>query len=78
MLTNINPKLAMRDKAATRHFYIDKIGLKESGNVDYDGYLMLEKDNIQIDFIAIGTVMPEEIIGHSFFLTTYVPPFIAT
>ncbi len=46
MLTDINPKLPMRDKIVTRNFYIDKLGFKEFGNSDFDGYLMVEKDNI--------------------------------
>ena len=48
MLTAINPKLPMRDKAITRDFYINKLGFREFGNADYEGYLMVEKDNIEI------------------------------
>ena len=69
MLTNINPKLPMRDKAATRHFYIDKLGLKEFGNVDYDGYLMLEKDNIQIHFFEFKELNPKENYGQVYIRT---------
>ncbi len=43
MLTDIHPKLPMRDKAATREFYIGLLGFKPFGHADYDGYLMLEK-----------------------------------
>jgi len=50
MLTEINPKLPMRDKTITRDFYINKLGFKEYGSADYDGYLMIEKDRIQIHF----------------------------
>ncbi|MBX2950343.1 MAG: VOC family protein [Crocinitomicaceae bacterium] len=50
MLTNIHPKLPMRDKAATTDFYLNKLGFQNFGSVDFDGYLMVEKDNIQIHF----------------------------
>ena len=39
MLTDINPKLPMRDKSVTREFYINKLGFQQFGN-NYDGYLM--------------------------------------
>jgi hypothetical protein len=45
MLTNINPKLPMRDKIATNEFYVNKLGFQNFGNADFDGYLMVEKDN---------------------------------
>lgn len=50
MLTAINPKLPMRDKTATKDFYINKLGFEEFGNADFDHYLMLQKDRIQIHF----------------------------
>jgi hypothetical protein len=40
MLTDINPKLPMRDKKLTREFYIIKLGFKEIG--DYERYLMVQ------------------------------------
>ncbi len=43
MLTDINPKLPMRDKNVTREFYVNKLGFKEFGSADYDGYLMMKK-----------------------------------
>ncbi|MBC9812367.1 VOC family protein [Crocinitomicaceae bacterium CZZ-1] len=50
MLTNIHPKLPMQDKATTTDFYLNKLGFQNFGSVDFDGYLMVEKDNIQIHF----------------------------
>ncbi|MDQ3394659.1 MAG: VOC family protein, partial [Bacteroidota bacterium] len=37
MLTSINPKLPMRNKSATRDFYLNQLGFQEIG--DYEGYL---------------------------------------
>jgi hypothetical protein len=42
----------MRNKGTTRNFYITKLGFKEFGSADFDGYLMLEKDEIQIHFFV--------------------------
>ncbi len=48
MLTAINPKLPMRDKARTKDFYLNSLGFKELG--DYGDYLMIGKDKIEIHF----------------------------
>lgn len=63
MLTIIHPKLPMRDKTATRQYYIDQLGFKESGSADYDGYLMLQKDNIEIHLFEFKDLNPEENYG---------------
>jgi hypothetical protein len=34
MLTDINPKLPMRNKAITRDFYLNKSGFREFGSAD--------------------------------------------
>jgi hypothetical protein len=63
MLTDINPKLPMRDKALTKEFYIDKLGFQQFGNADYDGYLMVQKDNVQIHFFEFKELDPKENYG---------------
>ena len=35
MLTDIHPKLPMRNKNITKNYYIDKLGFTELVNVDY-------------------------------------------
>lgn len=50
MLTDVHPKLPMRDKKVTKNFYINQLGFEFFGNKDYDNYLMLQKDKIQIHF----------------------------
>lgn len=42
MLTNIHPKLPMRDKNATKDFYLNKLGFTKLD--DYGDYLMIKKD----------------------------------
>jgi hypothetical protein len=68
MLTEINPKLPMRDKARMKEFYIDKLGFQQFGN-DYDGYLMVQKDNIQIHFFEFKELDPGENYGQVYIRT---------
>ena len=42
MLTQIHPKIPMRNKEITRNFYIDSLGFEEIGAVDFNEYLMTE------------------------------------
>ncbi|MGH2566074.1 MAG: bleomycin resistance protein [Ginsengibacter sp.] len=69
MLTDINPKLPMRNKAITKEYYINKLAFQESGNADYDGYLMLQKDNIQIHFFEFKELIPKENYGQVYIRT---------
>lgn len=69
MLTDIHPKLPMRDKAKTRHFYINQLGFKEFGSADFDGYLMVEKDSIQIHFFEFTSLDPKENYGQVYIRT---------
>ena len=54
MLTDINPKLPMRDKIATKEFYIDKLNFSEIS--DYGEYLLIRKDNVEIHFLNSKTL----------------------
>ena len=69
MLTAIHPKLPMRDKTATRDFYIGKLEFQEFGNVDYDGYLMVQKEGIQIHFFEFKELDPKENYGQVYIRT---------
>jgi catechol 2,3-dioxygenase-like lactoylglutathione lyase family enzyme len=60
MLTAINPKLPMSNKAATKDFYINKLGFQNVGSSDYPGYLMVEKDNIEIHFFEFKEIEAKE------------------
>jgi Glyoxalase/Bleomycin resistance protein/Dioxygenase superfamily len=69
MLTNINPKLPMRDKIATKDFYINKLGFQNFGSADFDGYLMVERDNIQIHFFEFKGLDPKANYGQVYIRT---------
>ena len=68
MLTDINPKLPMRDKSATKEFYISKLGFQQFGG-EYEGYLMVQKDNIQIHFFEFNELDPKENYGQVYIRT---------
>ena len=68
MFTTIHPKLPMRDKTATKEFYINQLGFRQFGG-DYDGYLMIEKDNVQIHFFEFKELDPAENYGQVYIRT---------
>ena len=69
MLTDINPKLPMRNKAATKDFYLFTLGCQQCGNLDYEGYLMVQKDNVQIHFFEFAELDPAENYGQVYIRT---------
>ena len=78
MLTAIHPKLPMRNKAITRDFYINKLGFQELGSADFDGYLMLQKDNIEIHFFEFKELDPKENYGQVYIRTDDINAFYQT
>jgi catechol 2,3-dioxygenase-like lactoylglutathione lyase family enzyme len=62
MFTAIHPKLPMRNKAKTRDYYF-ALGFVEFGDQDYEGYLMLQKDQKQIHFFEFKDLDPKENYG---------------
>lgn len=69
MLTDIHPKLPMRDKKITKDFYIKKLGFQEFGNADYDFYLMIQKDQVQLHFFEFKELLPTENYGQVYLRT---------
>lgn len=72
MLTHINPKLPMRSKAATLKFYTEKLKFEVFGITDFDGYLMLQKDGIQIHFFEHKNLNPMENYGQVYIRTNAI------
>ncbi len=69
MLTAIHPKLPMRNKAVTRKYYIDQLGFTDIGSEDYEEYLMVAKDSIEIHFFEFETLDPKENYGQVYIRT---------
>jgi hypothetical protein len=61
MLTEVIPKLPMRNKRITKEFYIKSLGFKELG--DYRDYLLLKKETIEIHFFEFKNLNPKENYG---------------
>lgn len=72
MLTDINPKLPMRDKNTTKVFYTNKFGFKEFGSANFENYLMMEKDQIQIHFFLFKELNPKENYGQVYIRTNNI------
>ena len=69
MLTDINPKLPMRNKNITREFYSNQLGFNQFGSADFEGYLMMEKEKIQIHFFEFKELDPKENYGQVYIRT---------
>lgn len=76
MLTDINPKLPMRDKIVTREFYINMLGFKVIG--DYEGYLMVQKDKIEIHFFEFKKLDPKDNYGQVYIRTDNIDDYYKT
>ncbi len=75
MLTSINPKLPMRNKKITMDFYLNKLDFQLFGSPDFDGYLMIEKDNIQIHFFEFKDLVPTENYGQVYIRSNNIDDF---
>lgn len=69
MITDIIPILPMRNKSLTRDFYLNQLGFTDIGTTDYDGYLLLKKDNIEIHFFEFKALDPKENYGQVYIRT---------
>jgi hypothetical protein len=63
MITDIIPKLPMRDKAVTKDYYVNQLGFTDIGSQDFDGYLILGRDQIEIHFFEFKDLDPKENYG---------------
>jgi catechol 2,3-dioxygenase-like lactoylglutathione lyase family enzyme len=68
MITDIHPKLPMRDKQLTRDYYVNQLGFEPFGS-DFDGYLMVQKDKVQIHFFEFKDLNPLENYGQIYLRT---------
>lgn len=78
MLTEIHPKLPMRSKSVTKDYYVNKLGFQIFGGNDYDGYLMLFKDSIQIHFFEFKDLDPKENYGQVYIRTNDIDTLYQT
>ncbi|MBH1960185.1 MAG: VOC family protein [Flavobacteriia bacterium] len=72
MLTHIHPKLPMRDKIVTQDYYVNQLGFQNIGITDYDGYLMLKKDEVEIHFFEFQELDIKENYGQIYLRTNNI------
>jgi hypothetical protein len=70
MITDIIAKLPMRQKELTSYFY-KKLGFTVFGN-EFDNYLMLQKDDLQLHFFEFKNLVPDENYGQIYIRTTSI------
>lgn len=75
MLTTIIPKLPMRSKAATRDFYLTQLGFTDIGSADFEGYLLVKRDNVEIHFFEFKGLEPKENYGQVYIRTNDIESF---
>ena len=78
MLTTIVPKLPMRNKIATRDFYVSQLGFTDIGSADYEGYLLVKKDNIEIHFFEHKELNPVENYGQVYIRVEHIETLYQT
>ena len=69
MLIAVNPKLPMLNKSITRSFYVDQLGFKDIGKEDYESYLIVQKENVEIHFFEFKQLDPKENYGQVYIRT---------
>lgn len=69
MLTAINPKLPMRDKDITRTYYTTQLGFIDIGSADFEDYLILKKDAVEIHFFKHKNLNVKENYGQVYIRT---------
>ena len=56
----------------TKDFYINSLGFKNLGSSDFEGYLMLCKDEIEIHFFEFKELNPKENYGQVYIRTNNI------
>lgn len=69
MLTDVHPKIPMRDKAVTIDYYVNGLGFQICGTAEYPDYLMVRKDRIEIHFFLFKALDPAENYGQVYIRT---------
>lgn len=70
MLTSIHPKLPMREKFLTKEYYLSQLNFTLTA--EYEDYLILEKDKIEIHFFDFKNLNPLENYGQVYIRTSEI------
>ena len=69
MFTDVHPKLPMRNSAVTLNFYVNVLGFRNAAAEEYEGYLMLRRDLVEIHFFEYIDLDPEINYGQIYIRT---------
>lgn len=59
----------MRSKTSTKEFYVNQLGFTDIGSADFEGYLIVQKDDVEIHFFEHSTIDPKENYGQVYIRT---------
>lgn len=76
MLLSIHPKLPMRKINSTKEYYINQLDFQLVG--EYENYLIVEKDAIQIHFFLFEDLDPKENYGQVYIRTNEIDQYYET
>jgi hypothetical protein len=63
MLTQVHPKLPMRNKQITWQYYVQQLGFTALDADEYPEYLMVTKDAVELHFFLFENLNPTENYG---------------
>lgn len=63
MITQICPKLPMRNKQLTRQFYVEYLGFTDISASDYPDYILLSRDGLELHFFLHPALDPSTNYG---------------
>ena len=69
LLTAAHPKLPMRNKAATKAYYVDQLGFTLAGSDAHADYLMVARDGVQLHFFLHPELDPTTNYGQVYLRT---------
>ena len=72
MLTAIHPKLPMRNKSITKDYYVTKLGFTIAGSENFEDYLMVTKDQIELHFFKFTALDPKANYGQIYIRTDHI------
>lgn len=59
----------MRSKSVTKDFYLNQLGFTDIGSADFEGYLIVKKENVEIHFFEHKGLDPKENYGQVYIRT---------
>lgn len=68
----------MRNKAITQDYYLNKLGFQLFGDNNFEGYLMVHKDNLQLHFFEFKDLDPNENYGQVYIRTHHIETLYQT